>query len=880
MVDAVVSFVVQRLGDYLIQEAAFLGEVRTEVQSLKKELEWMLCFIKDAEDKQVDDPMIRQWVSDIRDVAHDIEDVLDNFTLRVGDSAAIDDRKRKPSFLGKMKICSCVFNKGMEKIDLYNIGKEIKELRKRVRDISCRRESYRLESTDNYNLEAKGHDVSRRVRELRRATSFSIEGNVVGFDDDVSKLLAKLLNKEPRRFVISVYGMGGLGKTTLARKLYHNNDVKNKFDRCAWVSVSQDYDTKDLLLRIIRSFKINVLTRELEEMREEDLERYLHNYLQGKSYLVVVDDVWQKETWESLKRAFPDNKNGSRVIITTRIKEVAERSDENAYAHKLRFLRPDESWELFCEKAFRNSNGSEGLEKLGREMVEKCRGLPLAIVVLGGLLSMKKPQEWRRVRDHLWQHLKNDCIHISSLLNLSFRNLSHELKLCFLYLGLFLEDFEINVQTLIRLLVAEGFIQQDTDRSTEEVAGENLDELINRSLIQIDKRCWGRIATCRVHDLLRDLAIEQAKKIKFIHICKDATNLISSSCRRQAVHFRIIGDWGLGHCNPRSSSLLLFNQRWDPSLPLTYTLGPLSSRFTVLRVLNFEGVVSNVLCSVGGCYNLPEEMVKLVNLKYLRLTNAHIDVIPSCIAKLQRLQTLDISGNMALMELPREICELKELRHLIGNFTGTLNIENLSNLQTLKYVERGSWAEINPEKLVNLRDLRIVSKYQEEEFSFKSIAYLKNLQLLSIRLSHDNCFDSLQPLSDCSYLIDLRLSGKIEKLPEDLHEVLPNLECLSLKKSHLKEDPMPKLEKLPNLTILDLGLKSYCGKKMICTTKGFHLLEILQLIDLNDLEQWQVEDGAMPMLRGLRITNAYKLKIRERLKSIPLPTEWECDENW
>lgn len=182
--------------------------------------------------------------------------------------------------------------------------------------------------------------------------------------------------------------------------------------------------------------------------------------------------------------------------------------------------------------------------------------------------------------------------------------------------------------------------------------------------------------------------------------------------------------------------------------------------------------------------------------------------------------------------------------------------------------------------MVNLRDLRIISKYQEEEFSFKSIAYLKNLQLLSIRLSDDTCFDSLQPLSDCSYLIDLRLSGKIEKLPEDLHEVLPNLECLSLKKSHLKEDPMPKLEKLPNLTILDLGLKSYCGKKMICTTKGFHLLEILQLIDLNDLEQWQVEDGAMPILRGLRVTNAYKLKIPERLKSIPLPTEWECDENW
>ncbi|XP_024046465.1 leucine-rich repeat-containing protein 10B [Citrus clementina] len=130
-------------------------------------------------------------------------------------------------------------------------------------------------------------------------------------------------------------------------------------------------------------------------------------------------------------------------------------------------------------------------------------------------------------------------------------------------------------------------------------------------------------------------------------------------------------------------------------------------------------------------------MVKLINLKYLRLTNAHIDGIPSFIAKLQRLQTLDVFGSMGFIELPGEICELKELRHLIGDFDGNLNIETLSNLRTLKY-----------------------------------------------------------PLSDCSCLVELRLSGKLEKLPEDLHEVLPNLECLSLKKSGLKEDPMPSVREV------------------------------------------------------------------------------------
>ncbi|XP_031284287.1 putative disease resistance RPP13-like protein 3 [Pistacia vera] len=150
-------------------------------------------------------------------------------------------------------------------------------------------------------------------------------------------------------------------------------------------------------------------------------------------------------------------------------------------------------------------------------MVEKCSGLPLAIIVLGGLLSTKKPQEWRSVRDHFWQHLRNDSIHIPSLLTLSFNDLPYQLKLCFLYLGIFPEDFEF-LEKAIRLLVAEGFIREDDDRVIEEVAKNNLDELINRSMIQIENICRGRVETRRIHDLLRDLAIQKAKELNFVHI--------------------------------------------------------------------------------------------------------------------------------------------------------------------------------------------------------------------------------------------------------------------------------------------------------------------------------------------------------------------------
>ncbi|XP_031284285.1 disease resistance protein RPP13-like [Pistacia vera] len=349
--------------------------------------------------------------------------------------------------------------------------------------------------------EGKSNNLER-LKDLRRVTSFVVDGNIVGFENDAKMLLGKLLEDEPRRYVVSIFGMRSLGKTTLAKNLYHNIDVLNKFKCRAWVCVSQDYKTEDLLRRIVKSFEVKINGMELEKMSGEDLERCLYKSLQGCLYLAVIDDVWQKEAWESLKRAFSDDNNGSRVIIITRIKEVAERSDERIHVHKLRFLRPDESWNLLCENAFRKSNANEELEKLGRETVEKCSGLPLAIIVLGGLLSTEKPQEWRSIHDHFWQHLRNDSIHIPSLLTLSFNDMPYQLKLCFLYLGIFPEDFKFFIEKAIRLLVAEGFIREDDDRVMEEVAKNHLDELINRSLVQIENICRGRVETCRIHDLL------------------------------------------------------------------------------------------------------------------------------------------------------------------------------------------------------------------------------------------------------------------------------------------------------------------------------------------------------------------------------------------
>ncbi|KAE9450359.1 hypothetical protein C3L33_17742, partial [Rhododendron williamsianum] len=276
-------------------------------------------------------------------------------------------------------------------------------------------------------------------------------------------------------------------------------------------------------------------------MKEEDLEPQLRDYLKGRRYLVVLDDVWARNVWRSLSTAFPDEKNGSRVIMTTRNKAVADPCDERTYVHELPFLTDEESLELFCSKAFPHYDEVEnqksccpsGLESLAKEMARKCRGLPLAIVVLGGLLRKKNPDEWPKLVQHMWRHLRDHDSHrVQRILDLSFNDLPHRLKSCFLYLGLFPEDFEIDAKKLCRLWVAEGFIKPDKE-SFEEAAEVYLRELIDRSLIQVVKRNWRRIITCRVHDLLRDLAIENSKKLNFLHIYE---GIVAPNSRRLAYY--------------------------------------------------------------------------------------------------------------------------------------------------------------------------------------------------------------------------------------------------------------------------------------------------------------------------------------------------------
>ncbi|KAH0681950.1 hypothetical protein KY289_019702 [Solanum tuberosum] len=214
------------------------------------------------------------------------------------------------------------------------------------------------------------------------------------------------------------------------------------------IETKQDQTWSLVYLLVKLTLIIPVATASVE--RAFSSMKYIKNDLRNRmdedilnecKYLVVVDGVWQKEAWESLKRAFPDRNNGSTVIITTRKVDVAERADNRGFVHKLRFLSPEESWTLFGKKLVDVRAMVPAMESLAKDMVGKCRGLPLAIVVLSGLLSHRWGlDKWQNVKDYLWKDIEEDSIEISYILSLSFNDLSAALKKCFLYFGVFPED--------------------------------------------------------------------------------------------------------------------------------------------------------------------------------------------------------------------------------------------------------------------------------------------------------------------------------------------------------------------------------------------------------------------------------------------------------
>ncbi|KAM7497232.1 hypothetical protein LguiA_021646 [Lonicera macranthoides] len=664
------------------------------------------------------------------------------------------------------------------------------------------------------------------------------EEMMVGYGDEVRKLVDRLTGLQKRLEVIPIVGMPGLGKTTLAGQVYNDPSVIYHFDIRAWTRVSQVYQRRDLLLGILIS--IVELTDEICKMSDQKLLELLKKRLLGHRYLIVMDDMWDNRVWNDLQRSFPDNNNGSKIIFTSRLAEVASHVQGNN-VHYLRFLTRDESWELLCQKVFHRRHCPRYLMEIGMQITEKCKGLPLAIIVIAGILANEEtPTWWGQVAKSVSSYIVSNPEQYMDTLALSYNHLPPHLKPCFLYLGAFLEDREIPVRKLILLWVSEGFIRNSGSERLEDVAEDYLMDLINRSLVIVSKKgSTGRIKSCIMHDLLRELCLRKFKEENFMQqLYKYDENSTPTSPTT-----KMPGRVSIYSAPSPSSSLMPFSSNATSLLCFTVEVLPdfvsfICQAFKFLRVLDLSST---------KIPHFPSEIIQLVELRYIAI-QADVGTPPSSISGLCYLETLIVSSRSSVT-LPSNTWKMVNLRHLcikLGvnevekpSFEEVQGNDILENLQTLSFVCPSRYCEDVLKRSPRLRKLGFCGPLLSESRDLRfPMLYADRLETLK--------------LFNTAYYCEASSSCNSYMFPE-------RLKRLTLTNTALAWNEMWTLGMLPNLEVLKLKLHACVGRLWVTSDNGFLRLKFLKFQDL-DIVQWIASSNHFPRLEHLVLHGCQKLE--------------------
>ncbi|KAB2006310.1 hypothetical protein ES319_D11G335300v1 [Gossypium barbadense] len=798
----------------------------------------------------VEEQMIRLWVAEIRELAYDAEDVVEEFALKIGS-------KNKGGPASCIKRSACCLKEGWA---LHKTRSKIEKIKERINDL--------VRKLQAYGVKDRGEESSSSTerRESRRPYPHIMDDNIVGLADDTEGLV-KVLTEESGCKVVTIWGMGGLGKTSLAKKIYHHRQVIDYFDHLAFVYVSQPCQKRNVWEDILSGFK--TLDKVDRKIRDEALAEKLYNILGVKKCLVILDDIWTTEAWDSLKPAFPvatGRHSNSKILLTSRNRGIVSDAD----IRELKCLNDQQSWELFQKIVFPQT------------------GLPLAIVVLGGILATKNNSlnEWRKISDNVKSYLKRG------------KNQGPEDVLALSYDDLppYLRPY---VDRLIQLWVAEGIVsskqeKRDGGEISEDMAESYLMELVERCLIQVRERDVAtlKVKTIQMHDLMRDLYLSKAKQENFVFIV-DRSNASSLSMIRK-VHRVSVHELFFIQCIKIEKSLPLEvlnyveeHEDYDCN-PLYWILfisgistmalkirgiwRYMFDNFKLLRALNYERTGGDP--SVG--FKLPSNIGNLVHLRFLSLRNLnfHWSKLPSSLGNLRCLQTLDLRVENVKIHVPNVIWRMEQLRHLYlplrCKSRTKLKLGTLSKLLTLVNFNTKNCYLKDLINMTNLRELGINLPFNIENFNKKELGenppiigskYLHSLFIVSIGESGSE----IDPrhlahlLSNCTSICNLSIAARISELPE-YHYFSSHLAYIRLSWFKFRKDPMPTLEKLPNLRILEFE-SSFKGKEMFCSVQGFPKLESLILGGLENLEEWKMDEGAMPFLQRLEITYCRRLKM-------------------
>ncbi|XP_071938349.1 putative late blight resistance protein homolog R1A-3 isoform X2 [Coffea arabica] len=672
-----------------------------------------------------------------------------------------------------------------------------------------------IESLPNSSHSLSSPEVSRTSSRMLSKGKMPIAHEViVGLDDEAAKVIDRLVSGSKQVEIVPIVGMAGLGKTTLAKKVY--NDRKDEF---------QNLDEHALL--------------------EKLYQRLLKN-----RYLVVFDDVWDIEVWNELRIAFPNDKNGSRIIFTSRFSNVASEVQYGGEPHYLHPLSEKESFELLQKKVFGEEDCPKALHGFMMEIAKKCRGLPFAVVVVAGILATIDHDilVWKKFAESFTSTTVSGTDQWKKSLELSYEHLPYHLKACLLYFAAFQEDEKIGAKNLMRLWIAEGFVEKIEGKRSEVIAEEYLMDLIGRNLVMVSKSgSIGGVKTCYIHDLIFEFCKAEAKEKNFLQVLRgyDELSTFIEPPNLPRLSIRSNGEDFIKSklfC-PHLGTLLFFEATPGYGRRLL-NISFLFCIYKHLKVLNLGNI--NLWLK-----ELPTEVESLLCLRYLALTAWYMKFIPPSIAKLSHLETFCLVSGVTV-SLPDSIWNMKNLRHvclrggvvihLPSNNNVVENLSILPNLDTLStlHLDLDEEGENILRRIPNVRRLKIFQ--------------LGDQNRVCCNMSRLECLESLTLRDD--YFLGSR---------EHVELSFPmNLRKLCLINLGLPGRKMSLIEQLPNLEVLKLRAQSMEGQKWELMEGGFPKLRVLTLEHAWIVEWTEADpdsDDYFPCLQQLKLRGIPNLEM-------------------
>ncbi|KAL0395904.1 UNVERIFIED_CONTAM: putative disease resistance protein RGA1 [Sesamum calycinum] len=771
LVSAVIETVLGILRSAGLQEVSAVWGLKNDLESLESIFCTIQLVLQCAETKQRKSQALQNWLWKLKQAAYDAENILDRV-------ATEGFRQRADSERGE-----CV-----------------------------------VENRFGESLES------------RMTSSLVNELEIYGRDEEKEMIMEKMLDNTREQDDLSIYaiwGMGGLGKTTLAQMIYNDERMERHFELRIWVCVSDDFSIQRLVKAILESIDGEVCN--ISEL--DPLQRLLQERLRGKNLFLVLDDVWNEnhELWDRLREVLRCGSKGSMVIVTTRIEKVAFMM-ATVVVHRIGYLSEDDSWSLFRQRAFTTGDGKENFVAIGKAIVKKCGGVPLAIKALGSLMHFKTHEsEWLAIKEsEIWQ-LSDDENGILPALRLSYYNLVPQMRQCFGYCCIFPKDYVMEEKTLIQLWMANGFVDLYlTGRLI-------FKELVWRSFLQDVKRNQRVGVTCKMHDLMHDLAVFVMGRETII-LEHDKVMNIPKTIRHLCF-------------NLRSSSTILDNN----IKALKCSIGG-SLRSLIVRMV--AGVDISSLISKQqylrafdqqyyGRPHLPNWVNKFEHLRYLVMSCRNFKRLPESVTHLHNLQTLKLMHSSKLLELPKD--QLKEL-----NLGGSLSIKGLENVS-------------------NAEDAKRSNLMMKNNSTSLSLLWTNSTKTNSMNHSEE-VLHGLQPHHDLDAICIKSYQGS--KFPSWMSTVaFNNLMKVTLEDCRRCEH-LPPLGKLPSLTYLKLDRMDYI-KCLNAELRGdgecvFPALKTLILIDMPSLEEWKTKNSVQRFscLADLEITRCPKLSHLPHLPTL------------